>query len=1154
MALANLAWMLAGIGKHVLVLDWDLEAPGLHRYFYPFLVDKDLTSSDGIIDFVINYATAAASGSDANSVGQTVVDKNWYRPFANILRYASSLKWEFPNDGTLDFIPSGRQGPSYATRVNSFNWQNFYSRLNGGALFEAAKDKMREEYDYILIDSRTGVSDTSGICTVQMPDALVICFTLNNQSIDGAAAVANSVFQQRKDLGEKIFPVPMRIEYTETPKLSLRWDLCKSRFNLFPLSVPEKEKDEYWKQVQIPYVPYYAYEEILASFGDKPGGPGILHDRFASLIKYITGETIQASSITDESVRLHILSIFEGKIAPLDPALEQAKLAETLFLGLSPETQNFAKFLLTRLVLLGPKPDQDTRARVKVRMLGGADPARLEDLISAGLVTRETDSDGDQVLQISRESFCTRWSRLKDWVQNDRDFLTWRQELHVGVAKWEASRRDQDSLLQGPSLTEASSWLQARQADLTENDVQYIQSSLDLLKRSREREQQYVTVQKDYEAVQASYSDVQAALAKRKRWAMVGTIATVALLVAVIGSFSWYNKRQASLDDSRKLAVQANSQLYNDPQLGLLLAVEALKAGDSDEARAAVKQLLPASHLRETTQAHAGAVYTASFSNDSHLVVSAGEDGKVQLYELVGIALRPLESVEHCGRIYGSSFVSNGTVLIAAADGTAEMWNPSAKKITTIYSGPLTQAHFNRQANLIVTANTDGTARVWRADDGRMVSVLVGHTDVVTNASFNRSGTRIVTVSADGTARLWDVRGQLLRTMVPEGRLSFNVPHPVLPGGAMIQPAMIALKRARAVLLSAQFSHDGRSIASASQDGSIYLWSEDGNPLARILLSNDTYASLTGAGFSPNDKFLVATSQDGSVGVWETKTWRLVFHKQISQLSLNSAAFSPDSKLLVTSGDESTLSVLDTSSGEVRAVLRGHHGPVNSADFSSDGKQVITAGSDGTVRIWNTEPLTVLQNPSREQLITLGTAVGWRQLTPAERAKYLNRSGLNSPTKTVQNVSASNSNSILRICKTVLYSGASSENGLIFAKPLIVSGLFGSLPPDLLVAKYGSYPEFLIESSSLSFSGSSKNIAGSGGYLHVGDEPRLHNLACPTEGYAQGSFGAKPNDLVCIRTRDGKHYAAIRVIDAFDDRIAFEWMYQPDGSREFKVQ
>jgi hypothetical protein len=61
MALANVAWILASNGKRVLTLDWDLEAPGLHRYFHPFMVDKELNASDGLIDFVLKFAAAAAT-------------------------------------------------------------------------------------------------------------------------------------------------------------------------------------------------------------------------------------------------------------------------------------------------------------------------------------------------------------------------------------------------------------------------------------------------------------------------------------------------------------------------------------------------------------------------------------------------------------------------------------------------------------------------------------------------------------------------------------------------------------------------------------------------------------------------------------------------------------------------------------------------------------------------------------------------------------------------------------------------------------------------------------------------------------------------------------------------------------------------------------
>ena len=124
MGLANVAWLMALSGFKVLVIDWDLEAPGLHRYFRPFLEDQDLSASDGLIDFVIHFAEAASEQTgDAPPA-------DWYKPYSNLLRYAIQLDYDFPGDGTLDFIPAGRQNPAYAVRVNSFNWKHFYEKLD----------------------------------------------------------------------------------------------------------------------------------------------------------------------------------------------------------------------------------------------------------------------------------------------------------------------------------------------------------------------------------------------------------------------------------------------------------------------------------------------------------------------------------------------------------------------------------------------------------------------------------------------------------------------------------------------------------------------------------------------------------------------------------------------------------------------------------------------------------------------------------------------------------------------------------------------------------------------------------------------------------------------------------------------------------------
>src|SRR5260370_26335875 len=59
MALANVGWILAANGKRVLVADWDLESPGLYKFFRPFL-DEGAGEGPGIVDFIRRYEWAAA--------------------------------------------------------------------------------------------------------------------------------------------------------------------------------------------------------------------------------------------------------------------------------------------------------------------------------------------------------------------------------------------------------------------------------------------------------------------------------------------------------------------------------------------------------------------------------------------------------------------------------------------------------------------------------------------------------------------------------------------------------------------------------------------------------------------------------------------------------------------------------------------------------------------------------------------------------------------------------------------------------------------------------------------------------------------------------------------------------------------------------------
>jgi cellulose biosynthesis protein BcsQ len=288
MALANVAWILATNGHRVLTIDWDLEAPGLHRFFAPLLMDRTQSESEGLIDALLEYVVAATRPQPTRS--DTPGEAPWYDTYANLLRFTQPLDLEL-GQGRLDLISAGRQGPDYAARVNTFDWRSFYDKFAGRAFLDRAFAKLREQYDYILIDSRTGVSDTAGICTVQLPDALVVCFTLNNQSIEGATAIARDALRQRS--GElPIYPVPTRVEFAEFDRLQAARGLVRSRLGDV-IARLEGSRDDYLDSVQVKHVPFYAFEEQLATIVEADGSPALLKS-YERLTWYVSDRKVES--------------------------------------------------------------------------------------------------------------------------------------------------------------------------------------------------------------------------------------------------------------------------------------------------------------------------------------------------------------------------------------------------------------------------------------------------------------------------------------------------------------------------------------------------------------------------------------------------------------------------------------------------------------------------------------------------------------------------------------------------------------------------------------------------------------------------------------------------------------------------------------------
>ena len=181
MALVNAAVELANTGRRVLVVDFDLEAPGLDT----FKILHSETQVPGIVDFVSEYIASGKAPEVAHFVSKSprIGDKG----------------------GELWTMPSGAHNKSYATNFSQIDWGALYEQHDGYLLFEDLKEQWKQAIkpDYVLIDSRTGHTDTGGICTRQLPDAVAILFFPNEQNLRGLTKVVQDIRAEAEGATQK---------------------------------------------------------------------------------------------------------------------------------------------------------------------------------------------------------------------------------------------------------------------------------------------------------------------------------------------------------------------------------------------------------------------------------------------------------------------------------------------------------------------------------------------------------------------------------------------------------------------------------------------------------------------------------------------------------------------------------------------------------------------------------------------------------------------------------------------------------------------------------------------------------------------------------------------------------------------------------------
>ena len=695
-----------------------------------------------------------------------------------------------------------------------------------------------------------------------------------------------------------------------------------------------------------------------------------------------------------------------------------SQTAERLYDAMDAAQRSRLRTLLLRLVM--PTEDGDpVRARVPRSKVAADDEHErlVEQLVSARLVS----IDGESV-QIAHEALVRVWPRLRGWLDDDVDGQRVFRHLAGAADAWDAMGRPESELYRGARLARTLEWRERAAPDLNDAETAFLDASAALVRA------------RGPSGRGAGWRS-SGRVNRRLRGSLVGVVvllvlALVAVLLAARSADRAARERDladrerdraeqaATLADARRAGAQG--VLHEDLAAGLLLAVEGVTTDDSAGARENLGSTLARAGALVGVHdlgRELGATGTAHFSSltassDGSLLVGCLWAGGAQLFDATTLESLPFaDDTPECASVAfspagdqlavaGASYghlrlydVATGTLSARQPGGFSESWgvsyapwnhvdvtfSPEGERFAAQLHRFLSKGEFARRGRVMVWDTEDPAEPVFR-------TVLPEYSHL---ALSTRGDRLYVVTKSDPSVRVYDVdSGRRLAS----GRNRFVAAHGVSavalsPDGSTLAVATgdqvvrfdtRTLRRRGTVLtghtapvLDVAYTHDGRLLATASEDGTAAVW--DGRTGDR--LHRFTGGEPNSVAFSHDDRRLFTAGGAGLIQAWDVGGVG-------RQLTLGEEISAPDEgyTLSLPAPDGRTVARVrsgrlwfeDTRTGKTTAEPARVGGRDPDLAWSSDSRWLLSVvgplrGPERVVTIWNaangsvsarTDPLT----------------------------------------------------------------------------------------------------------------------------------------------------------------------------------------------------
>ena len=691
-------------------------------------------------------------------------------------------------------------------------------------------------------------------------------------------------------------------------------------------------------------------ERILDDVEDEPGNLPLLEFALTELWKRRTGKQLTHAA-------------YEA-IGEVQGAL--ARHADESYGKLSLVEQQQVHHIFIQLVRPGEGTEDTRRLAIKAE-LGEESWGLIKKLADARLVVTSRNPADQETVEVVHEALIRNWGELRQWMETDRSFRVWQEQLRVVLHQWENAKHDEGALLRGLLLLEAEEWQKKRGEELSQAERNFIRQS-------------------------SAFRDKEKKKEKRRQLQIISWL-TGGLIVALgLTGLALRQWQKALIEEINTITASVETYLVSNQEFEALMA--SLRAGKKAqntfgvdfETRIQVISALQNSFYRvrefNRFSGHQDLVWDVSFSPDGQIIASASYDNTIKLWNLKGELLQTFTG--HRDHVDTVSFSPNVQMIASSSnDHIVKLWNLKGELLQTFagHEASVSSVSFSPDGQMIASGSADHTVKLWNLK-GELLQTFAGHEFPVSSVSFSPNGQMIASGSNDHTVKLWNLKGELLQTFAGH----------------------------EAMVSSVSFSPDGQMIASGSGDNTVKLWNLKGE-LDQTLTGHE--AMVSSVSFSPDGQIIASASSDNTVKLWNLKKPLLLF-LQTNIVDGNNFSLNPNGEMIVSvsKGDKIKLWNLK---GELLQTLRGHTSKVIDIGFSPDGQIIVSVSYDNTVKLWNLqgELLQILEDyrvpnlsrKKRYELASDGTSLSlWKLLNLINKKTF----SFSADSKTIAFVSNNN--------------------------------------------------------------------------------------------------------------------------------------------------